>query len=80
MWKTVRSGHHSGTSGKGGVRVGTMEGGGWNPGPGIPGLGLSNVSEEFLQKKEKMWKKSRESQWGRFRFKLEFGKGRVPQG
>lgn len=34
--------------------------------PAIPTLefqvcGLSNLSEEFLQKKEKMWKKSRES-------------------
>lgn len=42
--------------------------------------GLSNVSEEFLQKKEKMWKKSRESQWGRFKLKPELGKERVPQG
>lgn len=42
--------------------------------------GLSNVSEEFLQKKEKMWKKARESQWGRFKLKPELGKERVPQG
>lgn len=36
--------------------------------------GLSNVSEEFLQKKEKMWKKSRESQWGRFKLNQSLGK------